>query len=177
MLPGFRFYPTEEEIVSFYLHSKLEAKNPEIDRVIPILDIYQFEPWDLPKQSGEVSLGDAEQWFFFVPQQEREVRGGRPNRTSASGYWKSTGSQCHVYSSGGKVIGVKKSFVFYEGKTPKGTKTKWKMNEYKVIQQDSPSSVPQLRNEVNVCRVYVVSGSFRAFDRRPTQAAGNSLSS
>jgi hypothetical protein len=46
--PGFRFYPTEEELVSFYLHNKLEGKRPEIQRVIPDLGIYDIEPWHLP---------------------------------------------------------------------------------------------------------------------------------
>lgn len=46
--PGFRFYPTEEELVSFYLHNKLDGKRPEIQRVIPDLDIYDIEPWHLP---------------------------------------------------------------------------------------------------------------------------------
>lgn len=46
--PGFRFYPTEEELISFYLHKKLEGKKPELDRVIPVVTIYDFDPWHLP---------------------------------------------------------------------------------------------------------------------------------
>lgn len=45
---GFRFYPTEEELVSFYLLNKLEGKRQEIDRVIKVVDIYNVEPSDLP---------------------------------------------------------------------------------------------------------------------------------
>lgn len=49
---GFRFYPTEEELVSFYLNNKLESKREDsIHRVIPDLDIYGIEPWDLPSTS------------------------------------------------------------------------------------------------------------------------------
>ncbi|CAA2954255.1 NAC domain-containing 90 [Olea europaea subsp. europaea] len=168
MLTGFRFYPTEEELVSFYLHSKLEEKRLEINRVIPVVNVYQLEPWHLPKHSGELCRGDSEQWFFFVPSQEREVRGGRPCRTTASGYWKATGSPSYVYSSDSKVIGVKKSMVFYKGKAPTGRKTKWKMNEYRAIEEDFNTSIPKLRHELSLCRVYVVSGSSRAFDRRPS---------
>lgn len=46
--PGFRFYPTEEELVSFYLHNKLDGKRQELHRVIPVIDIYNIEPWNLP---------------------------------------------------------------------------------------------------------------------------------
>lgn len=49
---GYRFYPTEEELVSFYLHNHLEGRNEEdIHRVIPVLDIYEKEPWDLPRNT------------------------------------------------------------------------------------------------------------------------------
>ncbi|KAK3408246.1 hypothetical protein EUGRSUZ_J00521 [Eucalyptus grandis] len=108
--------------------------------------------------------------------QERQARGGRPSRSTAVGYWKATGSPCQVYSSENKVIGMKKSMVFYVGKAPTGRKTKWKLNEYRAIEIISPpapnsssSSVPmfRLRHEFTLCRVYVVSGSSRAFDRRP----------
>ncbi|KAK6936232.1 NAC domain [Dillenia turbinata] len=171
--PGFRFYPTEEELVSFYLRKKLEGQIPDLARVIPVLDIYDLEPWQLPQLAGELCNGDTEQWFFFVPMQESEARGGRPSRTTVSGYWKATGSPSHVYSSNNRVIGLKKTMVFYEGKAPKGTKTKWKMNEYRAIGEEistsSSTAIPKLRHEYTLCRVYIISGSFRAFDRRPLQ--------
>ncbi|KAK7312656.1 hypothetical protein VNO77_36694 [Canavalia gladiata] len=169
--PGFRFFPTEEELVGFYLRNKLEGQRNDIDRVIPVVDINGVEPWNLPTLAGELCIGDTEQWFFFTPGQEREARGGRPSRTTTSGYWKATGSPGYVYSSDNKVIGMKKSMVFYKGKAPTGRKTKWKMNEYRAIQVSNNSSthIPQLRREFSLCRVYVISGSFRAFDRRPLE--------
>ncbi|XAR60161.1 hypothetical protein NMG60_11033417 [Bertholletia excelsa] len=173
--PGFRFFPTEEELVSFYLRRQLEGNSPDLNRVIPVIDIYALEPWHLPKLAGERCRGDTEQWFFFSPMQEQEIRGGRPSRTNASGYWKATGSPSYVYSSDNKVIGVKKTMVFYKGKAPKARKTKWKMNEYRAIHEENSSpcgghTIPRLRHELSLCRVYIVSGSLRAFDRRPLGA-------
>ncbi|XP_027343362.1 NAC domain-containing protein 90-like [Abrus precatorius] len=169
--PGFRFYPTEEELVGCYLHNQLEGQRPDISRVIPVIDINGVEPWNLPTLAGELCRGDTEQWFFFSPRQEREARGGRPNRTTACGYWKATGSPGHVYSSDSKVIGIKKTMVFYKGKAPTGRKTKWKMHEYKAIEHSHQSNTtpPKLRHEFSLCRVYVISGSFRSFDRRPLE--------
>ncbi|XP_030456401.1 NAC domain-containing protein 90-like [Syzygium oleosum] len=174
---GFRFHPTEEEIISFYLRNQLEGSlQDRLRRIIPVLDIYATEPWNLPELSGELCREEKEQWFFFAPMQEREARGGRPSRSTAVGYWKATGSPGYVYSSDNKVIGMKKSMVFYVGKAPTGTKTKWKLNEYRVTETISPpnsnfasSSMPKfrLRHECALCRVYIVSGSSRAFDRRP----------
>ncbi|KAE9593117.1 hypothetical protein Lal_00028690 [Lupinus albus] len=168
LAPGVRFFPTEEELVSFYLYNKLQGQINAIDRVIPVIDINAVEPSNLPELAGELCRGDKEQWFFFTASQEREARGGRPSRTTGCGYWKATGSPGYVYSSDNTVIGVKKTMVFYKGKAPNGNKTKWKMNEYKAI-QPSNQSTPQLRREFSLCRVYVISGSFRAFDRRPLE--------
>ncbi|XP_052206845.1 NAC domain-containing protein 90-like [Diospyros lotus] len=172
MPPGYRFYPTEEELVLFYLRNKLAGKRPEIDRVIPVVHgIYQLEPWQLPKRSGELCRKDTEQWFFFTPRPEREVHGGRPCRTLASGYWKSSGSPDYVYSSSdGRVIGLKKTMVFYKGKAGSGKKTKWKMNEYRAIETEEEAAIPRVRHELSLCRVYVVWGSFRGFERRPVGA-------
>ncbi|KAF2289698.1 hypothetical protein GH714_038019 [Hevea brasiliensis] len=175
LAPGFRFYPTEEELISFYLHNKLEGKrndlNQAIDRVIPVLDIYDFNPWDLPQLSGELCRQDPEQWFFFIPRQKREAQGGRPNRLTTTGYWKSTGSPGYVYSSSNnRCIAIKRTMVFYMGRIPLGRKTEWKMNEYRVIQEEASSSTgpnPTLRQEFTLCRVYKNSKCRRAFDRRP----------
>ncbi|KAH7855821.1 hypothetical protein Vadar_029406 [Vaccinium darrowii] len=168
MPPGFRFYPTEEELVSFYLKEKIGGRREEvIKRVIPVLYIYEFKPWDLPR---EPCRNDPEQWFFFVPRQEKEARGGRPNRLTTTGYWKATGSPGYVYSSDNRIIGWKKTMVFYEGRAPNGIKTEWKMNEYTA----TDGEFPQLREEFSLCRVYLRSKCLRTFDRRPPSSATTS---
>ncbi|RDX66073.1 NAC domain-containing protein 90, partial [Mucuna pruriens] len=170
MPPGYRFYPTEEELISFYLHNKLQGEREDINRVIPVVDIYDYNPSQLPQISGEASLRDTEQWFFFIPRQETEARGGRPKRLTTTGYWKATGSPNHVYSSDNRIIGIKRTMVFYSGRAPNGTKTDWKMNEYTAIKPQPSSSnktVPTLRKEFSLCRVYRKSKCLRAFDRRP----------
>lgn len=49
LLPGFRFHPTDEELVSFYLKKKIQQKPISIE-LIRQLDIYKFDPWDLPSK-------------------------------------------------------------------------------------------------------------------------------
>ncbi|XP_024975464.1 NAC domain-containing protein 90-like isoform X2 [Cynara cardunculus var. scolymus] len=173
---GFRFYPTEEELISFYLKHKLHCSNTsriqQIQRVIPQLHVYDFYPWDLPREFCD---GDEEQWFFFVPRQEKEARGGRPSRLTSSGYWKATGSSSIVYSSSSSIssgaIGIKRTMVFYKGRAPTGKKTEWKMNEYKAFKKEASSkanSRPKLMQEFSLCRLYIKSKCLRAFDRRPS---------
>ncbi|XP_072978974.1 NAC domain-containing protein 90 [Typha angustifolia] len=171
---GFRFYPTEEELLSFYLHNKLENRRQDIERLIPVTDVYCCDPSLLPSMSGTASVRDQEQWFFFCPRQERESQGGRPTRTTPSGYWKATGSPSYVYSTSNRVIGVKRTMVFYEGRAPTGSKTVWKMNEYKALQEGDlgvPNAPPRLRNEFSLCRVYIKTATLRSFDRRPLNPA------
>lgn len=46
-LPGFRLHPTDQEPVTFYLRRKLD-KNPISIDLIKQIDIYKYDPWDLP---------------------------------------------------------------------------------------------------------------------------------
>ena len=85
-----------------------------------------------------------EPWFYFCPRQEREARGGRPSRTTPSGYWKAAGTPGLVYTADGRPIGTKKTMVFYRGRAPAGAKTKWKLNEYKAleVEDEDAAGVP-----------------------------------
>ena len=45
--PGFRFHPTDEELVAYYLRRKINGHKIELE-IIPEVDLYKCEPWDLP---------------------------------------------------------------------------------------------------------------------------------
>lgn len=44
--PGFRFHPTEEELVGYYLNRKVNSLKIDLD-VITDVDLYRIEPWDI----------------------------------------------------------------------------------------------------------------------------------
>ena len=46
LAPGFRFHPTDEELVSYYLKRKVLGKPVRFDAIGEV-DIYKHEPWDL----------------------------------------------------------------------------------------------------------------------------------
>ncbi|GLU09416.1 hypothetical protein SLE2022_262790 [Rubroshorea leprosula] len=139
MLPGFRFHPTDEELVGFYLKRKIQQRPLSIE-LIKQLDIYKYDPWDLPKLA---TTGEKE-WYFYCPRDRKYRNSTRPNRVTGSGFWKATGTDRPIYSSeGSKCIGLKKSLVFYRGRAARGVKTDWMMHEFRL--PSLTDSAPQKR--------------------------------
>ncbi|XP_076952330.1 putative NAC domain-containing protein 94 [Bidens hawaiensis] len=128
MLPGFRFHPTDEELVGFYLKRKIQQRPLSIE-LIKQLDIYKHDPWDLPK----LAMTGEKEWYFYCPRDRKYRNSARPNRVTGAGFWKATGTDRPIYASeGSKCIGLKKSLVFYKGRAAKGVKTDWMMHEFRL---------------------------------------------
>lgn len=128
--PGFRFFPTDEELVVHYLCKKV-VSHPLPAFIIGDVDLYKYDPWQLP----EKALFGEKEWYFFTPRDRKYPNGSRPNRAAGSGYWKATGADKPITTCGGKKrVGVKKALVFYKGKAPKGSKTNWIMHEYRMAE-------------------------------------------
>lgn len=62
VMPGFRFHPTEEEIIEFYLRRKVEGKPFNVDLIF-FLDLYRFDPWELPG-IDKTQKTDMGEWFL-----------------------------------------------------------------------------------------------------------------
>ncbi|NP_001159214.1 NAC domain-containing protein 35 [Zea mays] len=145
VMPGFRFHPTEEELIDFYLRRRVEGKRFNIE-LINLVDLYRYDPWDLPALA---SIGDKE-WYFYVPRDRKYRNGDRPNRVTPSGYWKATGADRTVYVEVKRPIGLKKTLVFYVGKAPKGLRSSWIMNEYRLPSGEAD----RYQKEISLCKVY-----------------------
>ncbi|WVZ23362.1 hypothetical protein V8G54_001906 [Vigna mungo] len=149
--PGFRFHPTDEELIVYYLCNQATSK-PCPASIIPEVDLYKFDPWELPDKT---EFGENE-WYFFSPRDRKYPNGVRPNRATVSGYWKATGTDKAIYS-GSKLVGVKKSLVFYKGRPPKGDKTDWIMHEYRLAEskQSANRKIGSMRlDDWVLCRIY-----------------------
>lgn len=165
VMPGFRFHPTEEELVEFYLRRKVEGKKFNVE-LITFLDLYRYDPWELPALAA---IGEKE-WFFYVPRDRKYRNGDRPNRVTTSGYWKATGADRMIRGETSRPIGLKKTLVFYSGKAPKGIRTSWIMNEYRLPQHETER---YQKAEISLCRVYKRPG----VEDHPSVPRGSSLPS
>ncbi|CAA7026948.1 unnamed protein product [Microthlaspi erraticum] len=147
--PGFRFHPTDEELITHYLHKKVL----DIDfsaKAIGEVDLNKAEPWELPYKA---KMGEKE-WYFFCVRDRKYPTGLRTNRATQAGYWKATGKDKEIFR-GKSLVGMKKTLVFYRGRAPKGQKTNWVMHEYRLDGKLSPHNLPKTaKNEWVICRVF-----------------------
>ncbi|XP_028759988.1 NAC domain-containing protein 92-like [Neltuma alba] len=141
--PGFRFHPTDEELIVHYLSPKV--RDPSFSALaIADADLNKSEPWDLPWRA---KMGERERYLFCV-RDRKYPTGLRTNRATHAGYWKATGKDKEVFKAKA-LIGMKKTLVFYKGRAPEGGKTNWVMHEYRLHPNDLPS-----KNEWVLCRVF-----------------------
>lgn len=147
--PGFRFHPTDEELITHYLSKKV-LDSCFYARAIGEVDLNKVEPWDLP---WKAKMGERE-WYFFCVKDRKYPTGLRTNRATEAGYWKATGKDKEIYR-GKPLVGMKKTLVFYKGRAPKGEKTNWVMHEYRLEGKYSLYNMPQsAKNEWVISRIF-----------------------
>ncbi|KAJ1266953.1 hypothetical protein BS78_07G019300 [Paspalum vaginatum] len=127
--PGFRFHPTEEELLNYYLRKKVASQQIDLD-VIRDVDLNKLEPWDI-QEKCKIGSGPQNDWYFFSHKDKKYPTGTRTNRATAAGFWKATGRDKAIYNAV-KRIGMRKTLVFYKGRAPHGQKSDWIMHEYRL---------------------------------------------
>ncbi|CAN6204978.1 unnamed protein product [Urochloa humidicola] len=162
--PGFRFHPTDEELVVQYLRRKALSR-PLPAAVIPVVhDVSGLDPWDLPGAS------EGEGYFFSLRRSPAAGRGGRRRRAAGSGYWKATGKEKPVFlQCGGRrqlLVGVKTALAFHRSEASSSTRTGWVMHEYRLAVHGGAAVAKQSKNNAShdcvvepgewvVCRVFL----------------------
>ncbi|PRQ58627.1 putative transcription factor NAM family [Rosa chinensis] len=158
---GFRFQPSEEELLSHYLVKKNhQRKDPEIEVIIPEINVCDHEPRDLPAlvftRAKFLPASPNMEWHFFsrrvFKHSESKSKGTRINRATKEGSWKKQGDDKRItrpYSD--KQIGGKRILTFY---LPKKQRTDWVIHEYYLTK---PNSDEQIGDFV-LCRLKHKSG-------------------
>ncbi|XP_019246639.1 PREDICTED: NAC domain-containing protein 104-like [Nicotiana attenuata] len=142
--PGFCFDPTDEEIVMYYLKSKVAGLSfyPSIN--IPYIDFSSSDPSEL----NEKALWGKNQWYFFSQVKE--------NRATRQGYWKEIhmNEPIILENFGEKMVGIKKYFVYYNIHE---VQSNWIMEEFHLSSSNSfkkPTKKRENEMELVLCRVH-----------------------
>ncbi|KAI3706731.1 hypothetical protein L6452_24664 [Arctium lappa] len=149
---GFRFIPTDKELVTHYLLRKI--KNQDLpNKNVRDVDIYEDHPENIVENHPQAT---EEQWLFFSPRNRKYTNGSRPDRKAGNGYWKATGPDKEITNDDGIKIGDKKSLVYHEGHPPKGIKTDWVMHEYVVAGHQRPrlDKSDMKLDDCVLCKIY-----------------------
>ncbi|KAI4979107.1 hypothetical protein ZWY2020_015860 [Hordeum vulgare] len=168
--PGFRFHPTDEELVGDYLCARAAGRAPPA-HVIAEVDLYRHDPWELPERA----LFGVQEWYFFTPRDRKYPNGSRPSRAAGGGYWKATGADRPV-ARAGRTVGVKKSLVFYHGRPGAAVKTDWIMHEYRLAGVEGRAGKKRdgasLRlDDWVLCRLYNKKNQWEKMQRQRWEAA------
>nr|POF10815.1 nac transcription factor 32 [Quercus suber] len=125
--PGFRFSPTDFDLVMHYLIRKVLNHPLPWNRIVDV-QLYDHSPEWLAEEYKQYG---QKKWYFFTPRERKYRNGKHPSRAAGDGYWKATGTDTAIKFKE-LVVGYKKKLVFHRGKAPKGDKTNWIMNEYRI---------------------------------------------
>ncbi|CAD6235246.1 unnamed protein product [Miscanthus lutarioriparius] len=133
---GFRFRPTDEELLLHYLRRKALAC-PLPAGVIPDADLARLHPWDLlPAAAPGAADADGERFFFHRPATRCWRKGGGAARAAGTGVWRPSGKETLVVSPRCKrPVGTKRTLVFCprRGRGGAGARTDWAMHEYRLL--------------------------------------------
>ncbi|XWS43140.1 hypothetical protein CRYUN_Cryun16bG0076900 [Craigia yunnanensis] len=133
--PGYRFAPTDDELMEEYLMKKINNE-PLPPNQIHEVNLYSKDPNQLTVEYKPIT---ETEWYFFTPRVKKYPNGSRPKRGTPNGYWKPTGVDKAIPHYSQNPVGFKKTLDFFIGEYPKGNKNGWKMHEYKVTNNNKNS--------------------------------------
>ncbi|KAI6706966.1 hypothetical protein NL676_009928 [Syzygium grande] len=160
--PGFRFHPTEEELLHYYLRKKVAYEKIDLD-VIREVDLNKLEPWDI-QEKCRIGSTPQNDWYFFSHKDKKYPTGTRTNRATAAGFWKATGRDKIIY-------------------TPHGQKSDWIMHEYRLDESThdpsalSPAGDPSPEEGWVVCRVFKKKNYQKTLDSPKSPSSSTSMDS
>ncbi|CAH8259326.1 unnamed protein product [Arabidopsis lyrata] len=130
--PGFRFQPTDEELINYYLKNKIMGNTWLVDDTICEINILNHHPSSFSSLS-RIKSNDSI-YYFFVPKQYKTETVRKRNTKEKYWYWKHSGRVKVIEDESGNKIGERQGFLYQKYGDPKtkGNKSRWVMHEYKI---------------------------------------------
>ncbi|KAF4367701.1 hypothetical protein CsatB_021202 [Cannabis sativa] len=156
---GYRFCPTDEELLLHYLKRKVHAL-PLPASVISEFDVFQTDPWALP---GDVK----EKRYFFCNYKKMDILNNKMCKrvNSGCGFWKPVVNKDKLIVASefnNQAIGVRKTLVFCGGKRLlQDSKTRWFMHEYYFVRSQTIPNSNSLHQMSQLQMNWVVCGVFQ----------------
>ncbi|KAF3438104.1 hypothetical protein FNV43_RR20860 [Rhamnella rubrinervis] len=151
---GYRFLPTDEELVKHYLLNKVINQQVPATVIQDIdADVLYSQP---PNDIVTFPCGERE-WFFFISHkmEDENMNEHRSCRSSGAvtirivgngrGFWKSNGGEIPVNINEGNIFAYKLCFTYFSGPHPDhGKKTHWVLEEIHLSQSSPQQSSKML---------------------------------
>ncbi|KAM5550765.1 NAC domain-containing protein 101 [Rosa sericea] len=131
---GYRFHPTDLELVAYYLHNRVAMADQFHSS--PILDCPDFygknAPWLIWDRFRAQSnnMKEEETLYFFTHRKKLNPKAKKFDRKVGSGTWSAQYSK-NVVAADNSVVGIKREFR-YEGGSDPHQNGAWLMQEYEI---------------------------------------------
>ncbi|KAK4436994.1 NAC domain-containing protein JA2 [Sesamum alatum] len=130
---GWRFAPTDEELILSYLTKKVFVGSLPawVIEEIDADEFYSKHPKDLVENvSGE------REWYFFINRDEYFHGKMEKNRWVGNriGYWKSIAKENPIRDAKGNVFAFKIRYTYFSA-NPKHKRTHWRMEEFRLLKR------------------------------------------
>jgi hypothetical protein len=126
MIPGFRFRPYDNELITDYLLKKIKGEALPWEGIVEC-DIYgERSPWEICSD-----LSDPEEKVYFFTRLKKLSK-NRVGRTAGCGVWHEN-SSVKIYDYKGDIIGARKLFSFMVKQGSCKKKSNWIMHEFSLI--------------------------------------------
>ncbi|CAH2063963.1 unnamed protein product [Thlaspi arvense] len=153
--PGFKFVPTDEDLIFHYLKPFVRnSKIPPPNVPIHLVNIYESNPERL---SEEYEKGNDKEWFFITERTKLQEGGKNQKRSDDGGTWKAIITK--KIKAGQVVVGYKTALEYHIGKIPNALKSNWLMHEFWV----EPSSHDKSDCDVDhaLCKIYLTPKAYK----------------
>ncbi|RZC61006.1 hypothetical protein C5167_022783, partial [Papaver somniferum] len=175
---GFRFKPTDAQLISDFLSKKIRGQQLESNDIQEV-NLRDFTYADLTEKYKEYAVYGSE-WHFFTTRERKYPKGGRPRRDAGNheGHWKAYGKVKPIQDEHKRVIGTKRTLAYHifnkDSSTKESTNADIKMVEYVVVDAEI-AAVPDTNMECStdtvkpftdfcLCKIY----------KKPSKLPGNS---